>query len=86
MADVRLTPQAKKDYANWQKTNRIIAQKIDEMIAEIKKDPRSGRGNPHPLKGNLQGFWARSFSEKHRILYVIEGDMVFVHRFYGHYE
>jgi toxin YoeB len=79
-------PEAEKDYAHWQKYNQAYVRKIDELLVAMEEDPRAGRGNPHPLRGNLHGFWSQSFSKKHRILYKIRDNIVLVHRFYGHYE
>jgi Txe/YoeB family toxin of Txe-Axe toxin-antitoxin module len=38
--DVKLTPKAEKEYAEWQKLNRNLAQKIDDMLVEMEQDPR----------------------------------------------
>jgi toxin YoeB len=84
--DIEFSKKAERDYLHWEKHNPAYVRKIDQLLKEMKEDPRSGTGNPHPLRGNLQGYWGRSFSEEHRILYEIESERVLVHRFCGHYE
>ena len=86
--DIIFLAKAHKDYAKWEKASPAFVNKIDQLLAEMELTPREGTGRPHPLKGNLSGYWSRSFSEQHRILYKIDDDahLVIVHRLYGHYD
>jgi toxin YoeB len=83
---IKLLPKAEKHYLHWKKHNPGFADKIDELLKAAKADPFSGIGKPEPLKHDLRGYWSRRISEEHRILYKVEGEFVYVHRCYGHYD
>jgi toxin YoeB len=83
---VELSRKAKKHYLHWMKHNRNFADKIDELIASIEKDPFKGVGHPEPLKYDIPNAWSRHISQEHRIIYTVENNLVTVHRCYGHYK
>jgi len=39
-----------EDYLYWQKTDKKIVKKINELIKDISRNPFSGIGKPEPLK------------------------------------
>jgi len=83
---VELIGKAQKEYFQWRKDRPELAKKVDELIASIKKDPFKGIGKPEPLKHGLKGFWSRRVTEKHRMIYEVQGKLVYVHRCAEHYE
>jgi len=80
-----LLPKAEKHYRYWEKHRPDYAAKNDELIEAIKQDPFNGIGRPEQLKHGMRGYWSRHITEKHRILYKVEYDLIIVHRCYGHY-
>ncbi|MBM5803681.1 MAG: Txe/YoeB family addiction module toxin, partial [Cyanobacteria bacterium K_DeepCast_35m_m2_155] len=42
--------EAWEDYLHWQQSDRKILQRINRLIAEIRRDPFSGIGKPEPLR------------------------------------
>lgn len=50
------SPKAKEDFDYWIKTNKVISQKILQLIEAIKQNPFEGIGKPEPLKHELSGF------------------------------
>jgi toxin YoeB len=50
--------------------------------------PTTGTGHPKQLSGDRAGQWSRRINQKHRLLYMIDGDKVVVLLLsaYGHYD
>jgi len=42
------------DYLYWQKQNKNMLKKINQLIRDIERNPFEGIGKPEPLKGNLE--------------------------------
>lgn len=54
-----------KNYLFWQKEDKSILKRINQLIKEILR----GIGKPEPLKGNLKGLWSRRINHEHRLVY-----------------
>lgn len=57
------------DYLYWQKNDKQILKRINQLIKDIKRDPFDGVGKPEPLKHELSGFWSRRITDEHRLVY-----------------
>jgi toxin YoeB len=66
-------PDALSDYRMWRTQEPKMADKIDRLIADIKRSPFSGIGKPEPLRQNMTGLWSRRITEEHRLVYRVEG-------------
>jgi len=75
-----------EDYLSWQKDDKKILKKINELIKAIKREPFSGIGKPEPLKYELAGFWSRRIDREHRLVYqILDGELyIFACRY--HYD
>jgi len=60
------------DYLYWQKQNKNMLKKINDLIKDIERNHFKGLGKPEPLKNNLSGWWSRRIDDTHRIVYRIE--------------
>lgn len=47
--------------------------------------PFEGIGKPEALKYNLAGKWLRRINGEHRIVYVVQGELIKVYSLKGHY-
>jgi toxin YoeB len=74
-----------EDYLYWQKTNKKMLNKINELIKSCEQSPFSGIGKPEPLKDNLKGFWSRRIDKEHRLVYKIEGETLIIAQCKFHY-
>jgi toxin YoeB len=74
-----------EDYQFWQKEDRMILKKINQLIRDIQRDPFDGIGKPEALKNDLSGFWSRRITDEHRIVYRIENDELIIAQCRGHY-
>lgn len=74
-----------EDYCYWQKADRKILLRINELIRDIQRNKYQGIGKPEPLRHNLAGYWSRRINNEHRIVYKIEGDAVLIAQVRYHY-
>ena len=77
--------EAWDDYLFWQKQDKAVVKRINELIAACKRDPSVGIGKPEPLKYALAGFWSRRITEEHRMVYKVEKDSVLIAQLRYHY-
>ena len=78
--------QAKKDINDHKISgNKAILKKILGLLNEISEHPFEGTGKPEPLKYQLSGMWSRRISHEHRIVYEVNGDIIYIHSLKGHY-
>ncbi len=69
---VLFTEQAWNDYLYWQKNDKRILKRVNELIRDTQRSPFDGIGKPEPLKHQLQGFWSRRINDEHRLVYEVE--------------
>jgi len=74
-----------EDYLYWQRTDKKILKRIDELIKDIQRNKYEGIGKPEPLRHNLSGYWSRRITNEHRLVYKIEGDKIMVAQLRYHY-
>jgi toxin YoeB len=55
-----------EDYLYWQKTDKKMLQRINELIKTAIRTPFEGIGKPEPLKHGLKGYWSRRITDEHR--------------------
>ena len=75
-----------EDYLYWQRKDKKMLKRINQLVRDICRNPFEGIGKPEPLKGNLTGFWSRRVDEEHRLVYAIEDTAVVVISCRGHYD
>lgn len=73
------------DYLYWQKTDKKVVKRINQLISDIQRSPFEGVGKPEPLKHALSGYWSRRIDSEHRIVYRTNDDAVFVAQLRYHY-
>ena len=76
--NVSFTENAWEDYLYWQKMDKKIVKRINELIKDIKRSPFEGVGKPEPLKYDLAGKWSRRITDEHRLVYQVEGSNLIV--------
>jgi toxin YoeB len=77
--------QGWEDYLFWQKHDKKLLTKINQLLKDIKRDPFNGIGKPEPLKYGYQGFWSRRINEEHRLVYMFEENRIIVAQCRYHY-
>jgi toxin YoeB len=66
---ISFTDESWEDYLYWQKTDKSILKKINDLIKDISRDPFDGIGKPEPLRFQLKGCWSRRIDQEHRLVY-----------------
>ena len=78
--------EAWEEYVQWQKQDKKMVKKINEIIKDIKRNGNEGIGNPEPLKHELSGYWSRRITDKHRFIYKLTETGIVVIACANHYE
>ena len=74
-----------EDYLYWQKTDKKILRRINNLIKDIKRNPFEGVGKPEPLKHALSGYWSRRINDEHRIVYKAFSNTILIAQLRYHY-
>jgi toxin YoeB len=74
-----------EDYLYWQKINKKILKRINQIIKDIQREPGQGIGKPEKLKFNWAGYSSRRIDSEHRLVYKIQGDSLFIAQCRYHY-
>ena len=84
--NITFSKNAWDDYLSWQKEDKKILRKINELIKDISRTPFEGIGKPEPLKYDLSGLWSRRIDREHRLVYKVESDELFIYSCRFHYD
>ncbi len=74
-----------EDYIYWQKVDKKVLKRINELIKSCTRTPFEGIGKPEALKGDLKGYWSRRITSEHRLVYKIENDKLMIAACRYHY-
>ena len=77
--------RAWEDYLYWQKTDKRMLKKVNELIKDIDRHPYEGIGKPEPLKHSLSGYWSRRINEEHRMVYRVSDEAIHIAQIRFHY-
>lgn len=73
------------DYLYWQKVDKKIVKRINELIKNSARTPFEGIGKPEALKGDLQGYWSRRITSEHRLVYKYDNSSLYIAACRYHY-
>lgn len=74
-----------EDYQSWQKEDKKMVKKINQLIKEIIRNPTEGIGKPEALKFDLSGYWSRRINREHRIVYQWDEEEIRIYSCRYHY-
>ncbi len=75
-----------EEYLHWQTSDKAVLRKLNALLKETARSPFDGRGKPEPLKGDLSGKWSRRITDKDRLVYSVEDEVIIIYQCKGHYE
>lgn len=75
-----------EDYLYWQKTNKKMLSKINDLINDISRNPYQGLGKPENLKYKYRGYWSRRIDNEHRLIYRVQNDEIHIAKCRFHYD
>lgn len=83
--NITFTETAWKEYLEWQKIDKKILKKINDILEDISRNGHQGIGKPEALKHELAGLWSRRITLEHRIIYSIKDEVISIISCRGHY-
>jgi toxin YoeB len=75
-----------EDYLFWQRTNKRMLERINELLKDRARHPFDGKGNPEPLKFKYKGYWSRRIDSEHRLIYKVTDDEILIAKCRFHYD
>jgi toxin YoeB len=81
-----ITSGAIEDLEAWSIINPKVLSKIIRLIAETTRTPRTGMGKPERLKHLGREVWSRRITEKDRLVYDIQPDVITIIACRFHYD
>ncbi|MET3807892.1 toxin YoeB [Nakamurella sp. UYEF19] len=78
-------PNGWEDYLYWQTQDRKTLKRVNQLIADVLRDPFVGIGKPEPLKHILAGAWSRRIDEANRLVYYVTDKHIVVLQARDHY-
>jgi toxin YoeB len=86
MMKITFSKNAWEDYVSWQREDKKILRKINDLIKDIQRTPFDGPGKPEPLKFDLSGFWSRRIDLEHRLVYQYQDTEILIYSCKFHYD
>jgi len=86
---INLSTGFRKDIMLLKKEDGKLPGKVWELINDIlehPENPNSGLGKPELLKGDMIGYSSRRITEKHRLIYNVQENILNLVSCYGHYD
>lgn len=75
-----------EDYLFWQKIDKKILKRINELLKDISRNPFTGLGKPEPLKHKYTGCWSRRITSEHILIYQVTDDEIRILKCRFHYD
>ncbi|HPG37532.1 Txe/YoeB family addiction module toxin [Candidatus Saccharibacteria bacterium] len=82
---ISFTADGWQDYLYWQKTDKQVLKRINQLLKDCQRSPHEGIGKPEPLRHELTGAWSRRITDEHRLVYVVTGQDIRVAACRYHY-
>ena len=86
MMKITFSKNSWEDYVSWQKEDKKILKRINQLIKDIQRTPFHGSGNPEPLKYDLSGYWSRRIDREHRFVYQVVDNELKIYSCRFHYD
>jgi toxin YoeB len=81
-----ITSGAIEDLEAWSASNPKVLSRIIRLIAGTTRTPRTGTGKPERLKHLSGEVWSRRITDKDRLVYDIQQDMIIIVACRFHYD
>lgn len=76
MYSIEFSKVARKELADYKKSNPTAFKRIAKMLEEMRIHPREGTGHPEPLLNGNDVTYSRHITKKDRLIYDIYGDII----------
>ena len=75
---IAFDPNGWEDFVYWQTQDRKTLKRINQLIADVLRDPFAGIGKPEPLRHILAGAWSRRIDDANRLVYYVTDDHIVI--------
>ena len=75
-----------EDYLYWQKIDKKMVKRINNLLKDISRTPFDGIGKPEALKYKYKGFWSGRIDGEHRLIYQVREDEILIAKCRYHYD
>jgi len=75
-----------EDYLYWQRSDKKILFRINELLKDISRNPFTGTGKPEPLRFKYQGYWSRRIDGINRLIYKVKEEELLIAKCRFHYD
>jgi len=82
---IEFAERALNELAWFEKNDPKLARKVESLIAHMLEMPFTGLGKPEALKHRYSGCWSRRISDELRLVYRVEGEIIFILQCRFHY-
>ena len=82
---IAFDPNGWEDYVFWPTQDRKTLRRINQLIADVLRDPFAGIGKPEPLRHILSGAWSRRIDDRNRLVYFVTDAHIVVLQCRDHY-
>ena len=86
MMRITFSTNAWEDYVSWQRDDKRMLRKINDLIKDIQRTPFEGQGKPERLKFDLSGYWSRRIDLEHRLVYQYQDNEILIYSCKFHYD
>ena len=76
MYTLEISKIAKKEIAQYKKSNPVAFEKVAKMLRELQIHPREGTGHPEPLQSGNSITYSRRITKQDRLIYDVLDDVV----------
>lgn len=59
---------AGEDHLWWQRQDRQVLERINELIEDVIRNGTEGKGKPEAVRHNFAGYWFRRITDEHRLV------------------
>ena len=74
-----------EDYLFWQLTDKKTLKRINILLKDMMRHPDEGIGEPEPIRYHWSGYYSRRIDKKHRIVYKLEDNTLYIAQCRFHY-
>ena len=75
-SEILFTEHGWRDYLFWQRTDKRVLKRINELIRDAARSPSQGIGKPEPLRHELRGCWSGRIDTEHRQVYEVREEQI----------
>lgn len=83
---LQFTEQSWDDYLYWQKSDKKLIERVNEIINDLRREPFQRFRKDEPLKHEHQGCWSRRVNDEHRLVYQVTDNELIVVACRYHYK